>query len=273
VFFLLVWVSCFNAVAQNLKSPPGIFQIKLDHYQPNKKEQVHTTLAKQLALYVAMYSPLQMAADLPENYERFLDAFQFIKDVAVDWDDTRILESEPGDDLTIARKAKNRDEWYVGAITDEMARTLKISLSYLTPKRWYVATIYADAADAHWTRNPMKYQIRSYLVNDQTTLAINLASGGGAAISLKPASAEEMKKWKPYAGSRSSMTAFRRKLGESLNIECWDLATRKARAILKPSSCGEDVDRPEHSRPASVAEKLWLHRDSRATYRRPPHSE
>jgi hypothetical protein len=181
---------------------PGIFQIKLDYYQPGKKEQVHTTLAKQLALYVTMYSPLQMAADLPENYERFLDAFQFIKDVAVDWDDTRILEAEPGDYLTIARKAKNRDEWYIGAITDETARVSNIPLSYLTAKRWYVATIYSDAADAHWQSNPMKYQIQSFLVNDQTTLAIKLASGGGAAISLKPASAEEMKKWKQYERSR-----------------------------------------------------------------------
>ena len=181
---------------------PGIFQVKLDYYQPGKKEQVHTTLAKQLALYVTMYSPLQMAADLPENYERFLDAFQFIKDVAVDWDDTRILEAEPGDYLTIARKAKNRDEWYIGAITDETARAANIPLSYLTPKRWYVATIYADADDAHWQSNPMKYQIRSFLVSNRTTLAIKLASGGGAAISLKPASAEELKKWKPYDSSR-----------------------------------------------------------------------
>jgi hypothetical protein len=143
-----------------------------------------------------------MAADLPENYERFLDAFQFIKDVPVDWDDTRILEAEPGDYLTIARKAKNRDEWYIGAITDETARAANIPLSYLTPKRWYVATIYADADDAQWESNPMKYQIRSVLVSNRTTLAIKLASGGGAAISLKPASAEEMKKLKPYDSSR-----------------------------------------------------------------------
>lgn len=177
---------------------PGIFQIKLDHYQPGKKEQVHTTLAKQLALYVTLYSPLQMAADLPENYEKHMDAFQFIKDVAVDWDDTRIIEAEPGDYLTIARKAKNKDEWYIGAITDEQARTAKIALNYLTPKRWYVATLYADAADAHWQRNPMAYQIQTFLVNDQTALDINLASGGGAAISLKPASSEDMKKWQPY---------------------------------------------------------------------------
>ena len=177
---------------------PGIFQIKLDYYQPGKKEQVHTTLAKQLALYVTLYSPLQMAADLPENYERFMDAFQFIKDVAVDWDETRILEAEPGDYLTIARKAKNKDEWYVGAITDEQARTANIALSYLPPKRWYVATLYADAANAHWQNNPMAYQIQNFLVNDQTVLRINLANGGGAAISLKPASSEDQKKLKPY---------------------------------------------------------------------------
>jgi hypothetical protein len=177
---------------------PGIFQIKLDYYQPGKKEQIHTTLAKQLALYVTMYSPLQMAADLPENYERFMDAFQFIKDVAVDWDDTQILEAEPGDYVTIARKAKNKDDWYIGAITDEQARTSNISLSYLTPKRWYVATIYADAADANWQSNPMAYQIQNFLVNDQTRLKVDLASGGGAAISLRPASGEDMKRLKRY---------------------------------------------------------------------------
>lgn len=177
---------------------PGIFQIKLDVYAPGKKEQVHTTLAKQLALYVTLYSPLQMAADLPENYERFPDAFRFIEDVAVDWDDTRVLEAEPGDYLTIARKAKNKDEWYVGAITDESARTAEIPLDFLTHNRPYVATIYADAADAHWQSNPMKYQISSSLVNEQTKLNIALAPGGGAAVSLKPASAEDLKRLRPY---------------------------------------------------------------------------
>ncbi|MBA3514585.1 MAG: glycoside hydrolase family 97 protein [Pyrinomonadaceae bacterium] len=180
---------------------PGIFQIKLDAYQAGKKEQVQTTLAKQLALYVTMYSPLQMAADLPENYERFIDAFQFIKEVAVDWDDTRILEAEPGDYLTIARKAKNKDEWYIGAITDEQARTVNIPLTYLTPKRSYLAILYTDAANAHWKSNPMAYQIQNFLVNDRTTLKIALASGGGAAISLRPAAAEDMK-WKRYENSR-----------------------------------------------------------------------
>lgn len=177
---------------------PGIFQIKLDVYAPGKQEQVQTTLAKQLALYVTLYSPLQMAADLPENYERFMDAFQFIKDVAVDWDDTRVLEAEPGDYLTTARKAKGHDEWYVGAITDESARTSEISLSFLAPKRQYVATVYADAADAHWQSNPMKYRISSSLVSEQTRRKLSLAPGGGAAVSLKPATADDLKRLKPY---------------------------------------------------------------------------
>lgn len=177
---------------------PGIFQIKMDVYAPGKKEQVHTTLAKQLALYVTLYSPLQMAADLPENYERFMDAFQFIKDVAVDWDDTRVIEAEPGDYLTIARKAKGKDEWYVGAITDENARATEVPLSFLTPKRQYVATVYADASDAHWQSNPMKYQISSSLVNEQTRLKLSLVPGGGAAVSLKPAAPDDLKRLKPY---------------------------------------------------------------------------
>ncbi|HEV2860577.1 MAG TPA: glycoside hydrolase family 97 protein [Pyrinomonadaceae bacterium] len=176
---------------------PGIFQIKLDAYVPGKKEQVHTTLAKQLALYVTLYSPLQMAADLPENYERFPDAFQFIKDVAVDWDDTRVIEAEPGDYLTIARRAKGKDEWYLGAITDETARAPVVTLNFLTPKRWYVATIYADSADAHWQTDPMKYRISTSLVNDQTTLKLALAPGGGAAVSLKPATADDLRRLKP----------------------------------------------------------------------------
>jgi len=181
---------------------PGIMQIKFDDYDPARKGQVRstvkTTLSKQLALYVTMYSPLQMAADLPEHYERFLDAFQFIKDVAVDWDDTRILEAEPGDYITIARKAKNEDEWYIGAITDEQPRTADIVLNYLTPKRWYVATLYIDAPDAHWQNNPMAYKIQNFLVNDETRLKIALANGGGAAVSVKPASSEDLKKWKRY---------------------------------------------------------------------------
>lgn len=177
---------------------PGIFEIKMSHYFPDKKEQVHTTLAKQLALYVTMYSPLQMAADYPENYEKYSDAFQFIKDVAVDWDDTKILEAEPGDYITIARKAKGSEEWYLGAITDENARATKIKLDFLNPNQWYVAVIYADAKDAHWQKNPIAYEIKKYLVKDKTVLKLKLAESGGCAISFKPASDEEIKSLKKY---------------------------------------------------------------------------
>lgn len=177
---------------------PGIFQIKRNYYQNDRKEQVHTTLVKQLALYVTMYSPLQMAADLPENYEKHLDAFQFIKDVAVDWDDTKVLEAEPADYLTIARKGKNTENWFIGAITDENPRKTQIKLDFLNPNTQYVATIYADAADAHWEKNPMAYQISHVLVNQKTVLKLSMANGGGVAVSFRPAQAEELKKLKAY---------------------------------------------------------------------------
>ncbi|MER3470338.1 MAG: alpha-glucosidase [Chitinophagaceae bacterium] len=163
---------------------PGIFQIKMSHYDPAKTNQVHTTLAKQLALYVTMYSPLQMAADLPQNYEEHLDAFQFIKDVAVDWDDTKVLAAEPGDYLVMARKAKGRSSWYLGAITDEQARTMHISFSFLEPNKKYIATVYRDADEAHWKNNPMAYTIEKITVDQNTTLNLNLAPGGGTAISI-----------------------------------------------------------------------------------------
>lgn len=177
---------------------PGIFQIKMSYYDPKKTEQVHTTLAKQLALYVTMYSPLQMAADLPENYEAKPDAFQFIKDVAIDWDDSRILEAEPGDFVTIARKAKNKETWYLGAITDENPRTATAALSFLDTKVNYVATIYGDAADAHYQKNPMAYKISASLVNSKTVLKLSLAASGGAAVSIKPATKEEERSLKLY---------------------------------------------------------------------------
>ena len=177
---------------------PGIFQIKLNHYDPNKKEQVQTTLAKQLALYITMYSPLQMAADLPENYEKHLDAFQFIKDVAVDWDDTKILSAEPGDYLTIARKEKGSANWFMGAITDEQPRTTTGSLSFLDAGKKYIATIYRDAADADWKKNPMAYTIERFVVDNKTNLKIKLAPGGGAAISIMPSTAENSKGVKKY---------------------------------------------------------------------------
>lgn len=165
---------------------PGIFEIKMSHYDAAKKEQVHTTLAKQLALYVTIYSPLQMAADLPENYERYPDAFQFIKDVEVDWDDTQILEAEPGDYLTIARKTKGKETWFLGAITDENPRSAEITIDFLTPGKKYKATIYQDGKDAHWEKNPKAYTIKTIEVTAKTKIKLNLAAGGGTAISFFP---------------------------------------------------------------------------------------
>lgn len=163
---------------------PGIFQGDLSVYGSNKAK-LSTTLVKQLALYVTMYSPLQMAADLPENYERFSDAFQFIKDVAVDWDNTYILEAEPGDYITIARKSKGKNEWYIGGITDENPREAIINLSFLPKNIKYTATIYADGKDADWKKNPQCYTIKKMTVTNRTTLKEKLAPGGGVAISIK----------------------------------------------------------------------------------------
>jgi len=165
---------------------PGIFEIKMSHYDPDKKEQVHTTLAKQLALYVTLYSPLQMAADLPQNYERHLDAFQFIKDVPVDWQETIVLEAEPGDYLTIARKDKNSEAWFLGAITDENSRKTTLRLDFLNPGVKYTATIYEDAPNAHWESNPKAYRIRTLKVTSKSKLPLTLAPGGGTAISFTP---------------------------------------------------------------------------------------
>ena len=177
---------------------PGIFEIKMNHYNAGKKEQVHTTLAKQLALYVTMYSPIQMAADLPENYEAHMDAFQFIKDVAVDWDDTKVLQAEPGDYLIIARKAKNSSNWFLGAITDEQARNFTQSLSFLDPSKKYVVKIYHDAVSADWQKNPMAYAIETFIVDNKTNLKLSLAPGGGTAISIMPANTNDVKAFKSY---------------------------------------------------------------------------
>lgn len=165
---------------------PGIFEIKMSVYDKSKTEQVHTTLAKQLALYVTMYSPLQMAADLPENYEKYPDAFQFIKDVAVDWQDSKYLEAEPGDYLTVTRKDKKSEKWFLGAITDENARTTEIKLDFLSPNKKYKAIIYQDSKTADWKNNPISYEIKTLEVNSKSKIKLNLAKGGGTAISFQP---------------------------------------------------------------------------------------
>ena len=144
-----------------------------------------TTLVKQLALYVTMYSPLQMAADLYQNYEKYPDAFQFIKDVAVDWDHTYILEAEPGDYITIARKAKGKNEWYVGGITDENSREALIDFSFLPKGKKYQAVICADGKKADWRTNPKEYVIETRTVSHKTKLRQKLAPSGGVAISIK----------------------------------------------------------------------------------------
>lgn len=178
---------------------PGIFDTKLDFMGDLPHGQVQTTLAKQLALYVTLYSPLQMAADLVENYEKHMDAFQFIKDVAVDWDDSEYIEAEPGDYITVARKAKGTDNWFVGGITDENARTAGFTLDFLTPGKQYVAILYADGKDADYKENPTSYQIKKGIVTNKTKISVLEARSGGFALSLieaTPAEKKSVKKWK-----------------------------------------------------------------------------
>ncbi|WP_110312401.1 glycoside hydrolase family 97 protein [Dysgonomonas alginatilytica] len=163
---------------------PGIFQMDVSAYNPDNKSHVNTTIANQLALYVTMYSPLQMAADFPETYEKYMDAFQFIKDVALDWDDSKYLEAEPGDHVTVARKAKGTNNWFVGSVCGENGYTSNISFDFLDADKVYVATIYADAKDAHYKTNPQAYEIRKVVVTNKSKLSQHLAPGGGLAISV-----------------------------------------------------------------------------------------
>jgi hypothetical protein len=162
---------------------PGIFETKLDTWSSNPS-YVHTTLVGQLALYLVMYSPLQMAADLPEHYEKYMDAFQFIKDVAVDWDDSKYIEAEPGDYITVARKAKGTDNWFVGGKCDENGHKAVVKLDFLDKGRKYECTIYADAKDADYETNPKVYTITKKTVKKGDTLKITEARGGGFAVSL-----------------------------------------------------------------------------------------
>ncbi len=163
---------------------PGIFVTQLNKLNPENDSWVRTTLARQLALYVTMYSPLQMAADLPEHYEQYMDAFQFIKDVAVDWDDTKVLEAEPGDYITIARKAKGSNNWFVGSTVDENGHESMVNFNFLDPDKKYIATVYADAKDAHYEKNPQAYVINKYVVTNKSKLKQKSAPGGGFAISV-----------------------------------------------------------------------------------------
>jgi len=165
---------------------PGIFEMDMKKVNPNSQGHVNSTLARQLALYVTMYSPLQMAADVPEVYTRFMDAFQFIKDVPVDWDESRYLEAEPGQYIVAARKRKGGDDWYVGCTSGENGHASTLSLDFLEPGKKYEATIYADAPDAHYQNNPQAYVISKKKVDAKTRLKMKAAPGGGYAISIKP---------------------------------------------------------------------------------------
>ena len=163
---------------------PGVFEMDIAKLNPNNNSHVNTTLANQLGLYVVMYSPLQMAADLPENYNRFLDAFQFIKDVPVEWSTSKYLEAEPGYYITIARKDKNSNNWFVGNSNGYNARTSTITLDFLEKGKEYEAIIYADAADADYKTNPQAYKISKQKVTNKTNLQLKTAAGGGYAISI-----------------------------------------------------------------------------------------
>jgi hypothetical protein len=163
---------------------PGIFEMDLSKMNKDNNSHVNSTIANQLALYVTMYSPLQMAADTPENYDRFPDAFQFIKDVAVDWSDSKYLEAEPGQYVTVARKAKATNNWFIGNVNGETSRTSTIKFDFLEKGKKYEAIIYADAKDAHYKTNPQAYTIRKMTVTNKSKLAQLSAPGGGYAISI-----------------------------------------------------------------------------------------
>jgi glucan 1,4-alpha-glucosidase len=172
---------------------PGVFEMDISKVNPANNSHCNSTLANQLALYVTMYSPLQMAADLPENYNRFLDAFQFIKDVALDWDDSKYLEAEPGQYITVARKAKGRNDWFLGNVNGDSPRTSNVTFNFLDAGKTYIATIYADAKGAHYKTNPQAYSIRKVVVTSKSKLSQWSAPGGGYAISIVEADKSKVK--------------------------------------------------------------------------------
>ena len=170
---------------------PGIFSMEVSKLNPANNSHVNATIANQLALYVTLYSPLQMAADVPEHYEQYMDAFRFIKEVAVDWDESRYLLAEPGDLIVIARRAKGSSAWFVGGVTDENRRTAEFSFDFLDPEKSYVATLYADAPDADYRTNPEAYTIRTGKVTAKSKLKVEMAPGGGFALSIREATAKD----------------------------------------------------------------------------------
>jgi hypothetical protein len=164
---------------------PGIFEMDISKFSPNNNSHVNSTIANQLALYVTMYSPLQMAADLPEHYDQFMDAFQFIKDVAIDWDESIYLEAEPGYYITVARKEKGNNNWFVGNVNGNDSRISNIKFDFLEKGKFYMATIYADTKDAHYKTNPQAYTIKTIKVTNKSKLSQLSVPGGGYAISFK----------------------------------------------------------------------------------------
>lgn len=172
---------------------PGIFVMDISKINPENDSYCNTTICNQLALYVTMYSPLQMAADLPEHYEKYMDAFQFIKDVAVDWDESHYLAAEPGEYIVAARKAKGTDNWFVGGVTDENEREMEVEFDFLDKGIRYVATLYCDGKKADYATKPDSYDIKTGIITSKTRLNIDMARGGGFAISIRPATDADKK--------------------------------------------------------------------------------
>ena len=172
---------------------PGVFVMDIAKINPENPSYCNSTICNQLALYVTMYSPLQMAADLPEHYEMYMDAFQFIKDVAVDWDDSRYLAAEPGQYIIAARKEKGAENWFVGGVTNEEQRTMEVNFDFLDNDTRYVATLYADGADADYATKPDSYKITTGIVTSKSSIKVKMARGGGFAISIRPATDADKK--------------------------------------------------------------------------------
>ena len=172
---------------------PGIFEMDISKINPSNHTHANCTIANQLGIYVVMSSPLQMACDLPENYERFPDAFQFIKDVALDWSESRYLEAEPGRYVTVARKARETGQWFIGNVTGDRDHVSEISFDFLDPGKVYVATVYADAPDADYLTNPQAYTVRQYRCTSETSFTQKAVEGGGYAISFREAGTDDRK--------------------------------------------------------------------------------